>query len=115
VDILVSNNSGPPILLLNSAGKGTHKGCPYWLRVRLRGRAPNRFGIGARLRLTAGERTQVAEARAGHSYASTSDPRLHFGLGTAARVSRLEVRWPRGTTSVLTDLRANQEIVVEEP
>jgi hypothetical protein len=110
VDILVSNNSGPPILLLNSAGsKGS------WLRVRLRGRAPNRFGIGARLRLTAGERTQVAEARAGHSYASTSDPRLHFGLGTAARVSRLEVRWPRGTTSVLTDLRANQEIVVEEP
>jgi hypothetical protein len=110
VDILVSNNSGPPILLLNAAGNGRS-----WLRVRLRGRAPNRFGIGARVRLTAGGRTQVAEARAGHSYASTSDPRLHFGLGAATRVTRLEVRWPRGATSVLTDVRANQEVIVAEP
>jgi enediyne biosynthesis protein E4 len=110
LDILVSNNSGPPILLMNAAGKGRS-----WLRVRLRGRAPNRFGIGARVRLTAGGHTQVAETHAGHSYASTSDPRLHFGLGAIDRVTRLEVRWPRGATSVLTDLPANQEVIVDEP
>jgi hypothetical protein len=110
LDLLVSNNGGRPILLWNTAGSRRP-----WLRVRLQGRKPNRFGIGARVRLTAGGRTQIAEARAGHSYASTSDPRLHFGLGDATRVERLEIRWPRGARSLLENMPANQEVTVAEP
>jgi enediyne biosynthesis protein E4 len=82
--------------------------------VRLEGARPNRFGIGARVSVTAGGRTQIAEARAGHSYASTSDPRLHFGLGAAARVDRLVVRWPGGGVSMLKDVRADREVVVKQ-
>jgi hypothetical protein len=110
LDILVNNNGGPPLLLLNAEGSRRS-----WLRVRLQGRAPNRFGVGARVRVVAGGRAQVAEAHAGHSYASSSDPRLHFGLGAARTVERVEVRWPRGATSVLTSLPANQEITLTEP
>src|SRR5947209_8158943 len=73
----------------------------HWLTVQLEGGRPNRFGIGARVSVTAGGRAQIAEARAGHSYASTSDPRLHFGLGAAARVDRILVRWPGGGVSTL--------------
>jgi hypothetical protein len=86
-----------------------------WLRVRLQGRRPNRFGIGARVTLTAGGRTRVAEVHAGNSYASSSDPRLHFGLGSATTVERLEVRWPRGVRSVRENVAANQEVTVKEP
>jgi hypothetical protein len=110
VDILVNNNGGAPMLLINTDGNRRP-----WLRVQLQGRPPNRFGVGARVRVTAGGRTSIAEARAGHSYASSSDPRLHFGLGSSTRVERVEVRWPRGATSLLTDLRPNQEITIAEP
>jgi hypothetical protein len=110
LDLLVNNNGGPPTLLINTT-EGRHG----WLRIRLQGRSPNRFGIGARVRLTTSGRTQVAEARSGHSYASSSDPRLHFGLGLSDRIDRVEVRWPRGSTSVLTGVRPNQEIAIAEP
>lgn len=110
LDVLVSNNGGTPMLLLNAIGSRR-----AWLRLRLVGRPPNRFGVGARARITTGGRTQIAEVRAGHSYASSSDPRLHFGLGAAKQADRIEVRWPSGAISVLTDVPANQEITVQEP
>jgi hypothetical protein len=109
VDILVNNSGGPAMLLRNDAPPGHH-----WLTVRLQGRRPNRFGIGARLSVTAGGRTQIAEARAGHSYASTSDPRLHFGLGAAARADRIVVRWPGGRVSTLRDVPADRELILKE-
>jgi hypothetical protein len=110
VDVLVSNNGGSPLILWNALGNRRP-----WLRVRLQGRRPNGSGIGARVRLLAGGRTQVAEVHAGNSYASTSDPRLHFGLGSATRVERLEVRWPGGARSVRENVTANQEVVISEP
>jgi hypothetical protein len=82
--------------------------------VRLAGAPPNRFGIGARVSVTAGGRTQLAELHAGNSYASTSDPRLHFGLGAAARAARLVVRWPRGSVSTLTGVPADREVMLKE-
>jgi len=110
IDILVNNCGGPAMLLRNNLAPGRH-----WLTVRLDGARPNRFGIGAWVSVTAGGRTQIAEARAGHSYASTSDPRLHFGLGAARRVDRLVVRWPGGGASTLDDVRADREVVVRQP
>jgi enediyne biosynthesis protein E4 len=109
VDALVNNCDGPAMLLRNELAPGRH-----WLTVRLDGAPPNRFGIGARVSVTAGGRTQIAAAQAGHSYASTSDPRLHFGLGAATRVERITVRWPRGRVTSLRDKRADREVVVRE-
>ena len=57
----------------------------------------NRSAIGARVSSTAGRVTQVEEVRGGGSYISQNDLRVHFGLGGAARVERLEVRWPNGS------------------
>jgi hypothetical protein len=78
------------------------------------GKASNRDGIGARLRLTAAKRTQVREIRSGSSYLSQSDLRAHFGLGRAEVVERLEVRWPSGRMEVVEKIRAGQIITVAE-
>ena len=71
------------------------------LLVRLIGKQSNRDGIGARLRLTTGPRTQMREVKAGSSYLGQNDLRLHFGLGAATLAERLEVRWPSGRDEVL--------------
>jgi hypothetical protein len=60
----------------------------------------NTAAVGAFVRLTAGGRTQVDEVRAGRGYQSAEDLRLHFGLGAASAVDRLEVRWPSATTNL---------------
>ena len=78
------------------------------------GRESNRDGVGAQLRLTAGTRTQIREVKAGSSYLGQNDARQHFGLGTATRADRLEVRWPSGRTEVLQNVAANQIITIRE-
>ncbi len=64
--------------------------------IQLEGKASNRDAIGAKVRLTAAGLTQFAERSGGGSYASSSDKRLHFGLGTNQVVDRIEVIWPTG-------------------
>jgi hypothetical protein len=68
----------------------------HFVIFRLEGTRSNRDGVGARVTLTAGGRCHVAERMGGGSYASASDPRIHFGLGESAAVERVEVRWPSG-------------------
>ena len=107
-DILAANCGGPPMLLRNDAARAHH-----WLRVRLAGRAPNRHGIGARVTVVSGGRSQIQEVRAGNSYASSGDPRLTFGLG-AGSPQEVRVRWPRGDEQVLRAPTVDQELVVRE-
>lgn len=107
-DVLVSNNGGPAMLLRNEVGARRR-----WLRVRLAGRRPNRFAIGARVTVSAAGRDQVQEVRAGNSYASSSDPRLLFGLGDAAG-ARVRVRWPDGKEQSLDSPAVNREVLVRE-
>ena len=64
--------------------------------MRLVGTRSGRDAIGARVAVTAGGRTQVRARVGGASYLTASDPRLLFGLGRAARVDAIEVRWPSG-------------------
>jgi enediyne biosynthesis protein E4 len=109
LDLLLVDAEGSPHLLRNQrAGRGN------WLRVKLAGKQSNREGIGARLRATAGGKTFVRECQTTGSYLSAHDRRVHFGLGTAARVDQLEVLWPSGARSVLKNLRCNREVLVEE-
>jgi len=61
-----------------------------------------RDAIGAKAFLTVGSVRQRADVFSGGSYASTSDPRLHFGLGSASRVDKLEIFWPSGRREEVT-------------
>ena len=110
IDLFVLNLNGPPALLRNDGDHGNH-----YLLVRTVGTKSNRDGIGARVIISTGGQTQHAEVQSGGSYLSHSDLRLHFGLGKAERVDRLEVRWPSGAVQVLNDIAADQVLTIVEP
>jgi enediyne biosynthesis protein E4 len=109
VDFLMTTNGQDAELLRNDGGNRGHA-----LLVDLRSGPPNSRAIGARIRVTAGSRTQMRDVRAGSSYLSQSDLRAHFGLGTATTVDRIEVRWPSGRTETVTAVSADQIVVIQE-
>jgi enediyne biosynthesis protein E4 len=108
IDLLVVDAAGAPLLLRNESGNRRH-----WLTVRAL-TAQRRDAIGARITITAGGRRQVAEVRPGASFLATNDPRVHFGLGEADRVERLQIRWPDGRVEERRDLSANQFMTLVE-
>jgi enediyne biosynthesis protein E4 len=92
IDVVLNNMDSPPVLLRNVVKNGNH-----WLGLKLVGgpKGP-RDAIGAKVFLTAGGVRQRGDVISGGSYGSNSDPRLHFGLGTTAKVDKIEVHWPDG-------------------
>ena len=98
----------PSILLPEAPAKN------HWLGVRLVGTKSNHDGIGARVEIEAGGIRQIDEVRSGGSYLSQNDLRLHFGLGDAARVDRVTVRWPSGTLDRISGIPANRHVVIHE-
>ena len=107
IDVVVIESSGSPQVLRNEGGNRLG-----WCIVELIGSGLNRDGIGARVTISAGGIVQVAERRSSGSYLSANDPRLHFGLGSAERVDRIEVRWPDGKRDVHETLPARKLIRV---
>jgi len=111
VDVLIGNNGGAPILLRNHAGAGNH-----WLGVRLEAVKANRDAVGAHITWSAGgvERTRMKNG--GGSYLSAHDPREVLGIGSAAKVDWLEVRWPRPSDRVerFTDLPVDTYVRITE-
>jgi hypothetical protein len=99
VSVVISNMSTRPSLLVNDVRTANH-----WVAFSLVGTQSNRDGIGARITVKAGKRTLVDEVRSGSSYDSNNDMRVHFGLGTAATMDSVEVRWPGGRTERFTGL-----------
>ncbi len=92
LDLVINNLDGAPTLLRNVSGAGNH-----WIAFDLTGIGrSNREAIGAQIYVTAGSVRQRADVSAGGSFASSSDPRPHFGLGTAAKIDAVEIRWPDG-------------------
>ncbi|MFZ0393329.1 MAG: CRTAC1 family protein [Terracidiphilus sp.] len=97
-----------------------------WIKIRTVGTKSNRTGIGARLKVVAHTGTPVMGAKPGspltqidevcssNGYFSASDLRIHFGLGNAAKVDLVEIRWPSGTVDVLSDLDVNRLFVIQE-
>jgi hypothetical protein len=108
-DMLITNNGQAVDLLRNEGDRQNNA-----LLLRLVGTRSNRDGIGARVRLTVGSATQVREVKAGSSYLGQNDTRLHFGLGNATSVDRLEIRWPSGTTENVSGIAANQIVTLTE-
>lgn len=111
IDLVVTALGEYPSLFRNQAtGEG------HWLLVRLEGRKSNRDGLGAVLRLeTEDGRTVWNHATSSVGYASSSDPRVHFGLGRSPVARRLEIQWPNGVRQVLMNVKANQVLAVKEP
>ena len=109
LDIVVNNVHDTPDLFTLDAPPGAH-----WLTVKLVGTRSNRSAIGARVRLVTADGPQVEEVRGGGSYYSQNDPRVHFGIGKATRIDRLEIRWPNGYEEKWTDLAADQIITLKE-
>ena len=109
LDLLITNNGQTVDLLRNDSSTTGNS-----VLVRVVGAASNRDGIGTLLRLTAAGRTQIREVRAGSSYLGQNDLRQHFGFGGAARIDRLEVRWPSGRTDTLTEIPINNVVTIRE-
>lgn len=91
LEAVVNNLSDYPMLLVNEARNANH-----WLGLKLTGTVSNRSAIGARVVVQGEKRSWVQEVRSGSSYNSSSDLRLHFGLGTETKIKDVEVRWPNG-------------------
>ena len=110
-DIVVTSLNHRPRILRNSGGNGNH-----WLWVDARGRRSNRDGIGAKLRLTtASGRVLYDHVTTSVGFMSSSDRRVHFGLGRETAVRELEIRWPSGVVQRLGDVPVNRVLVAEEP
>ncbi|MGH9713925.1 MAG: CRTAC1 family protein [Candidatus Acidiferrales bacterium] len=86
----------------------------HWLAIRLVGTKSNRDGIGAHLKLVAGDLTSYDQSKGGMSYCSAQDPRIFFGLGEHARVDSLEIWWPSGLRESLTNLPVDVFLTIEE-
>ncbi|MGH9627792.1 MAG: CRTAC1 family protein, partial [Bryobacteraceae bacterium] len=110
IDVALSALDDAPSLLMNKGAGENH----HWILVRLEGSASNRFGVGARITVKSSGRTQIREVKAGGSYASSNDPRAHFGLGPVKTVDELVVAWPSGKITKLGRMDGDRILTVRE-
>jgi len=111
VDVLISVNDGPPVLLRNEAGRENH-----WLGIKLAGKKCNPDAVGARLAYQAGDLKQSRMKVGGGSYLSSQDPRMVLGIGKREKLDWLEVKWPlpSGATQRFTQLPVDRYITIVE-
>jgi len=106
---VINDLDGSPQLLHNELAERGN-----WLLVKLTGAGRNTDAIGAVVTARTGTVAQMGLVQSGTSYVSQNDMRLHFGLGTAAQVDALEVRWPDGKVSKMENVKANQIVTIKE-
>ncbi len=110
LDLVILPIAGQPLLLRNDTDKAG-----AWIGLRLRGTKSNGDALGASVRIAFCGSTAFDTVRNGGSYLSRNDPRLHFGLGSCAKVDKLTVKWPRGAVQEVRDLPAGRYTTIEEP
>jgi hypothetical protein len=103
IDVLVINMNDRPTLLRNDTDSTNH-----WITLKLIGASHNRDAVGARVTLENASMRQIAEVRSGGSYLSHNDMRVHFGLGAAANVPPVTIRWPDGALERFEGLKPNE-------
>jgi len=109
VDVVILNSRSEPTILRNdSSSKG------HWLQVRLKGVKTNRDGIGAHVKVTAGDLTLLDEVHSGRGYQSHYGMRLYFGLGNHDKIDRIEVRWIGGGVDIVKDIGVDQLLTITE-
>jgi hypothetical protein len=111
LDLLITSNNGPARLLRNENGNQNDL-----LRVKTVGTRSNRDGIGAKVTLKTAKGKLFSLVKTGSSYCSQSELPLVFGLGAPeeGRTVSLEIVWPGGQKDLITDIKANQSITVQE-
>jgi len=109
VDVVVTSLDGPAWVLHNETATNNH-----WITLKLVGVKSNRDAIGAQIKISTSQGDQYATVTTASSYQSSSDKRVHFGLGPATSITRLEIRWPSGIVQVLKNLKADQFLTVTE-
>jgi hypothetical protein len=111
MDMVVSVLNGPAKLFHNVSENKNH-----WILLKLVGTKSNRMGIGAQIKITTDDgNSQWNEVTTAVGYASSSDSRVHFGLGTNAKIKVMEIRWPSGIKQILKDVEADRVMTIEEP
>jgi hypothetical protein len=108
-DLIVTNIDAAPTILINRAEQQAQ-----WLHVALRGTRSNRDGVGARIELTAGGRTQFREVNPFGSFLSQSSFDVMFGLGQATTAERIVVRWPSGVIDEIEAVQAGRRVTIVE-
>lgn len=109
LEAVVENLVGRPMILRPEGNVRNH-----WISFHLEGVRSNRLALNARVRVTAGDLTQLGEVISGGSYLSQNDLRIHFGLGERQRVDKAKVFWPDGMSETLTNLNADRFYSVRE-
>jgi hypothetical protein len=109
IDVVLSTNNGQAYVLLNETPTANH-----WITLKLVGVKSNRDGIGSQVKITTGTGDQYASATTAGSYQSSSDKRVHFGLGAAKSVKLVQIRWPSGIVQTLKDVKPDQVVTVTE-
>ena len=109
IDVVVTVLNGLPEILMNRSNNHNH-----WIIVNLVGVADNRDGLGTKVKITTSHGSQYNEATTAVGYNSSSDKRVHFGLGDATVVDRIELAWPTGVRQVLTHVSVDQILTVRE-
>jgi hypothetical protein len=112
IDVVVLNSRERATVLRNMSHELGGKN--HWLQVRLQGVKTNRDGVGARVRVVAGDLTQIDEVHSGRGYQSHWGSRLHFGLGKHDRVERIEVHWIGGGVDVLENVPGDRLLKITE-
>jgi hypothetical protein len=110
MDAVVSTNGGPIHIVRNETATANH-----WITLHLTGHKSNRDGIGADIKLTTSHGSQWVTATTSSGYLSSSDPRVHFGLGDSPVVDRIEIHWPSGIVQTLINVKGDRQIQVDEP
>ena len=110
LDALVTANDGPVRLLHNETANANH-----WILLKLTGHKSNRDAIGAAVKITTASGAQYATVTTASSYLSSSDKRVHFGLGKAPVVESIEIRWPSGIVQTLQNVAADRVVQIDEP
>ncbi len=102
LDLVIENLTGAPMLLEARPDPTNH-----WVSFQLEG-LKDRLALNARVYVTAAGFTQMDEVRSGGSYLSQSDLRLHFGLGKASKIDKVEVRWPDGSIQSFKEIEGDR-------
>ncbi len=111
MDLVVTSLNQKPRILLNSGGNGNH-----WLLIHARGHKSNRDAIGAKIKVTTPSgRTLYNHVTVSVGFMSSSDRRVHFGLGSETSAASVEITWPGGVVQNLKDVAADRVLAVEEP
>ncbi len=110
LDAVVTTNDGPAYVLRNETPSANH-----WLLLRLVGHKSNRDAIGANVKLVTASGQQFATVTTASSYLSSSDKRVHFGLGKEKSIESIEIRWPSGIVQTLKNIPADQVLQIDEP